>query len=197
MIDRQDEPLTNGDAHPEETESSRIDRKKRERRREIRGWVISLVAAIVIALLLRFFVFEFIRVEGPSMEPTLSTNEYVFMEKMTYRFAEPDRGDIVICKFPGRKETFVKRVIGIEGDVLEIRSGVLYVNGAASYDYYDGVMNVALGELIVPESTVFVMGDNRNHSMDSTSSSIGALGYDMILGKASFILWPPGKIDGL
>jgi len=178
-------------------EESRMDRKKKYKRREARGWIISILAAVAIALLLRFFVFEFIRVEGPSMEPTLTTNEYVFMEKVTYYFAEPQIGDIVICHFPNRSETFVKRVVGTEGDTVAITDRVLYINGSESSDYYKENVNADMPQITVPQNAVFVMGDNRNHSMDSTSASIGALPYEMILGKAVFVLWPLDQMHGL
>jgi signal peptidase I len=181
----------------DEEEQSRVMRKKEYRQREAKGWIISLAAAIVIALALRFFVFEFIRVEGPSMQPTLYTNEYVFMERVTYWFNEPQRGDIIICYFPDRTDTYVKRVIGVEGDVLEIRGGVLYLNGEPNYDYFQDPMIHELNPVTVPDNCVFVMGDNRNASMDSTDSSVGALPYRMVLGKALFVIWPFDNIHGL
>ena len=179
----------------DELRHSRMQRKKEYRRRETRGWVFSLVIAIVIALTLRFFVFEFIRVDGRSMEPTLYSDEYVFMEKVTYWFREPELGDIIICDFPGRTETFVKRVIGEEGDVLEITDGILYINGEANYDYFSDYIDSVMAPVVVPEDSVFVMGDNRNNSSDSRV--VGAITYDKILGKAVFVLWPLDQIHGL
>ena len=179
---------------------SRMERKASvasSRKREAVGWVISLVAAVAIALALRFFVFEFIRVDGESMEPTLETNEYVFMEKVTYWFEEPKFGDIIICYYPHRTETFVKRVIGTEGDTIEIRDGTLFINNEPDTTYFSGYLEHDLAPMVVPEDSVFVMGDNRNASMDSTNSSIGPLPYDMILGKALFVIWPFDKIQGL
>lgn len=176
---------------------SRMERKAAAKKRETWGWIISLIAAVAIALTLRFFVFEFIRVDGSSMEPTLYTNEYVFMEKVTYWFDEPKYGDIVICYYPQRTETFVKRVIGTGGDTIEIHDGTLYINGVADKTYYSGYLNAEMGPVVVPENSVFVMGDNRNASMDSTNSSIGALPDDMILGKALFVIWPFDKVQGL
>ena len=179
---------------------SRMQRKTsaaNNRKRETYGWIFSLLAAVVIALALRFFVFEFIRVDGESMQPTLETNEYVFMEKVTYWFEEPKFGDIVICYYPHRAETFVKRVIGTPGDTLEIHDGTLYINGEPDTTYFSGYLEHDLETTVVPEKSVFVMGDNRNHSMDSTNSGIGTLSYDMILGKALFVIWPFDKIQGL
>lgn len=180
-------------------DNSRMERKKEYNKRETRGWIISLTTAIVVALLLRFFVFEFIRVEGSSMLPSLHTNEYVFTEKVSYRFSEPKRGDIIICSFPNMTETFVKRVIGIEGDVLEVKDGTLFINGQKNDDTrtFEETMKHDLAPITVPENTVFVMGDNRNHSHDSTDNSVGALSYDMIIGRAVFVLWPLDMIHVL
>ncbi|MGI5848953.1 MAG: signal peptidase I [Christensenellales bacterium] len=193
---KQYEPFVT-DSEEDLDQTSRMQLKKEYRKRETRGWIFSLVSAILIALLLRFFVFEFIRVDGPSMEPTLFTDEYVFMEKVTYWFSTPQRGDIIICSFPDRTDTYVKRIIGIEGDTIQIDGGVLYINGIANYDYFADIMYTDMAPIIVPENHIFVMGDNRNRSMDSSSSSVGPLSYNMILGKALFVIWPVDKIHGL
>lgn len=182
-----------------EEEQSRMQRKKENKRRETRGWIISMVLAVVVALSLRFFVFEFIRVEGESMMPTLLNNEYVFMQKVAYYFNDPKYGDIVICKFPNRSETFVKRVVGVEGDVIRITDGTLYINGEANYEHYDKETGIdhEMAELTVAEDSVFVMGDNRNHSLDSSNSSVGLLSESMLIGKAEFVLWPLNMMHGL
>jgi signal peptidase I len=183
----------------EETIESRVKRKKEYRKKETKGWIISMVLAVVIALSLRFFVFEFIRVEGQSMEPTLLDNEYVFMQKVSYYFSDPQYGDIVICSFPNRNETFVKRVVGIEGDVIRITDGTLYINDEANYEHYDKATGIDhdMAEITVAEDSLFVMGDNRNHSMDSSNSSVGVLSEDMVLGRAEFVIWPLNMIHGL
>jgi len=151
---------------------------------------------VIVALGLRFFVFEFVRVDGDSMQPTLQTDEYVFMERVTYWFSEPRRGDIVICLYPNRTDTYVKRVIGEAGDEIRITGGVLYINGEPNTDYFNEPM-YDMEPVMVPDDHVFVMGDNRNASMDSTNSSVGPLPYEMILGKALFVIWPFDKISGL
>ena len=183
----------------EDTGESRVTRKKQYKKHEMRGWIISMVLAVVIALSLRFFVFEFIRVEGQSMEPTLQSNEYVFMQKVSYYFTSPQYGDIVICSFPNRAETFVKRIVGVEGDVIRITNGTLYINGEANYEHYEKAQGIDhdMAEITVAQDSVFVMGDNRNHSMDSSNSSVGVLDEDMVLGRAEFVLWPLNMIHGL
>ena len=182
-----------------ETEESRMKRKNEYKKKETKNWIISIVLAVVIALSLRFFVFEFIRVDGESMIPTLLDEEYVFMQKVTYYFREPQPGDIVICKFPNRTDTFVKRVVAVEGDVVSITEGILYINGEPNYDFYDKNigMDHSMEEITIPKDSLFVMGDNRDHSMDSSNSSVGTLTDDMVLGKAEFVIWPLNMMHGL
>lgn len=174
---------------------SRVESKKQYRRHETKMWVISLVAAVVIALTLRFFVFEFVRVDGPSMEPTLYSEEYVFMERVTYWFRTPERGDVVVCLFPGSSATYIKRVIGLPGERVKVEDGTLYIDGAANYDYFSGRMREDFAETTVPEMSVLVMGDNRNDSEDSRM--VGPIAYKDIIGRAVSVIWPFDKINGL
>jgi len=167
----------------------------KSKKREILGWIISISAAVVIALGLRFFVFEFVRIDGPSMEPTLYTNEYVVMDKISYRFSPPARGDIVISSYPDHSHPLAKRIIGVAGDTLSIQDGVLYVNGEENSRYFTDIMNEDFDEITVPADTVFIMGDNRNVSKDSRS--VGAVPVDKILGRAVFVIWPPAQMHGL
>lgn len=182
---------------------SRMAQKKKYKeynKREVRGWVLSVLIAVVIALGLRFFVFEFIRVDGPSMEKTLYTNEYVFMERVTYWFRTPEYGDIVICSFPNSTDSFVKRVIGTPGDKIKVTDGTLYINGAANYDhynYFNEPIDNDMDEITVPDDCVYVMGDHRNQSRDSRDPGVGPIPYNKIAGRALFVIWPIDKIHGL
>jgi signal peptidase I len=175
-----------------------IQRNKKEyRKREAKVWTISIAAAFIIALFLRFFVFEFIHIKGPSMQPVLYKDEYVFMEKVSYWFSAPKRGDIIVCSFPDSKDSYIKRVVGLPGDSIKVEGGVLYINGTPDYDYFKGYISRGLEETIVPEDCVIVMGDNRNDSIDSRYPNVGPIPYDMIQGKAAFIIWPLEKIHDL
>ncbi len=166
-----------------------------EKRKEMRGWAICMTAAVAIALMLRLFVFEFVSISQSSMEPTLYSDNYVFMERVTYWFSKPAFGDVVICDFPGSTAAYVKRVIGVEGDTLEVKDGVLYINGKPDKTYFDGYINTPMPKTTVPEGCVFVMGDNRNVSVDSRT--VGPIKLSMIHGKALFVLWPLDQIHGL
>jgi signal peptidase I len=170
---------------------------KKYRKRQAMGWVITLFAAIIIALALRLFVFEFIRVDGLSMMPVLCDDEYVFMERVSYWLNAPRRGDIIVCSFPDSKDSYIKRVIGLPGESVKVERGVLYIDGMPNNDYFSGVHNEDTKECIVPENCVMVMGDNRNDSADSRKSYIGPIPYDKIQGKADFIIWPFDKAHGL
>lgn len=183
----------------EESQGSKPDAqlKKEYRKRETIGWIISLTAAVIIALALRFFVFEFVFVDGESMQPVLYSNEYVFMERVSYWFDAPKRGDIIVCSFPDSKDSFIKRVIGLPGDIIKVENGVLYINGTPNYDYFKEYINKGLEETVVPDDCVIVMGDNRNESLDSRYTTVGPIPYGKIQGKAIFIVWPFDKIHGL
>ncbi len=175
--------------------ATRMGIKAEEKRSETRGWILSLTIAVTVALLLRLFVFEFVSISQSSMEPTLYSNNYVFMERVTYWFHEPAYGDVVICAFPNSSATFVKRVIGVEGDELEVKNGTLYINGQADKTYFSDDIADSLPPTVVPDNCVYVMGDNRNVSVDSRC--VGALPLNMIKGKALFVIWPLDRIHGL
>lgn len=187
---RQNGMLTDNDQS-----TTRMTLKAEEKRSETRGWIISMTIAITIALMLRLFVFEFVSISQSSMEPTLYSHNYVFMERVTYWFQTPEYGDVVICAFPNSSATYVKRVIGVQDDTLEVKDGVLYINGEADKTYFSDYIESTLPETVVPEGCVYVMGDNRNVSMDSRS--VGPLRTDMIMGKALFVIWPLDQIHGL
>jgi signal peptidase I len=175
--------------------ATRAELKAEVKRSETRGWIISMTIAVTIAVLLRLFVFEFVSISQTSMEPTLYSNNCVFMERVTYWFAKPEFGDVVICEFPNSGATYVKRVIGVQGDTLEIKDGVLTINGQPDKTYFSDDMTCTLPSTVVPEGCVYVMGDNRNVSVDSRS--VGPLKLSMIMGKALFVIWPLDQMHGL
>ena len=174
--------------------------RKTRRTRDIISMVITLVAAFLIAMFLRSFVFVFATVDGPSMLPTLETGEKIFVTRYTYYFQEIERGDIVVCDFPSESypDHYVKRVIGLGGEKVSIKNGVVYINGEAlSEDYILSPPIDDMEETVVPEGCVFVMGDNRNNSTDSRKSYIGPINKKLIIGKARCILFPFSKFGTL
>lgn len=131
-----------------------------------------------------------IRVDGDSMEPTLVSGEYVIVSRLSYRLSTPQRGDIIVFHFPrDPKEEYIKRVIGLPGDDVEISSGNVYINGyILNENYLDVKMNY-IGTWHVPAGQLFVLGDNRNNSSDS--HDWGTVPMDYVVGKAIVVYWPP------
>ena len=202
--------ITAGAVAEETTGKGKKNKKEKVKRSvgmEILSWVLTLLVAVVAALVIRSVIFEPVRVDGHSMDDTLADREIMFVSKFDYSstwfcfpwqsdeakenaprltlFGNPKRFDVVICRYPDRGDTnFVKRVVGLPGDTVELREGYLYVNGE-KYDepyindeYRTGHLN-SFGPYEVPEGKYFVMGDHRNNSNDSRS--IGPIERSMII----------------
>ncbi|HEY70582.1 MAG TPA: signal peptidase I [Anaerolineae bacterium] len=135
-----------------------------------------------------------IRVEGNSMEPSLHDGEFVVVNRLSMYWQEPRRGDIVVFHFPlDRTRRYIKRVIGLPGDVVSIQDGVVYINGIELNEPYIAETPKYTGEWEIGLSEVFVLGDNRNASSDS--QNWGNLDQDDIIGKAVLVYWPPREIS--
>src|SRR5271157_3333394 len=140
-------------------------------RHELRSWTRDLAVALGLALVIIIFLYQPVKVEGTSMAPLLSDQERIFINKFVYRFAAIERGDVVVFWYPlDRSKSFIKRVIGLPGDTLEMRQGTLYVNGNVVPEpyvplRYEDFSN--FGPVSVPKDSYFVMGDHRISSNDS------------------------------
>lgn len=155
--------------------------------------LVEIIQTISLALLLFLainLVSARIRVDGQSMEPAFRDGDYVVVNRLAYRLGEIERGDVVVFPFPmNREDDLIKRVIALPGDRISMEEGQLYVNGVTlQEDYLREPPRGNLQELIVPDSHVFVMGDNRNDSSDSRNW--GPLAVEEIIGKAVFRYFP-------
>lgn len=182
-------------------------REKKSMWQEIFEWVQAIVVAFVIAMFLRTFVFTLVDVSGSSMVPTLHDNDKLFVWRMG---SEYKPGDIIIFR-PALSENtpYVKRVIATEGQTVDIRYNVMkdyaevYVDGVKlEEDYINEKINAShVGDMsypcVVPENSLFVLGDNRNNSSDSRVSYVGMVNLDSVIGKAKCRLWPFNAIGGL
>ena len=161
-------------------------------RRELRSWGRDLVIALSLAIVIIIFFYQPVKVEGTSMTPLISDQERIFINKFVYRFEPIERGDVVVFWYPlDRTKSFIKRVIGLPGDVVEIRSGVVFVNGKSLWEPYVPTEAADLGNLtplVVPDGEYFVMGDHRTSSNDSRI--FGPVPRKFIYGKAVFAYWP-------
>lgn len=134
-----------------------------------------------------------VRVESISMQPNLNEGEFVVVNRLAYRWDEPQRGDIIVFRFPGNQQKrYIKRVIGIEGDFISIQDGQVSINGLSLDEPYIAAAPTYVGEWVVGSGSVFVLGDNRNNSNDS--KNWGTLEEDAIIGKAILVYWPPTEI---
>jgi signal peptidase I len=131
-----------------------------------------------------------IRVDGYSMEPTLHDGEFVIVNKLAYRIGSPDRGDVIVFRYPRDPEQeYIKRIIGLSGDTIKIVNGSVYVNEALIDEPYVASAPRYQSEWVVPDDSFFVLGDNRNNSSDS--HNWGPVPVENVIGKALFVYWPP------
>lgn len=199
--------------------------------KEIWEWVYTLAIAVAIALLIKGFIFDVVKVDGSSMYPTLIDNDRLIVTKLGYT---PHQGDIIIldsnykdrekyydrlaeendeeklsfiekltasASLPSslKKKYYVKRVIALPGQTVDLVDGKVYIDGEL-YDepYYDGsttsIDATVEYPMTIDEDCVFVMGDNRNHSKDSRSSDLGQVPYKAVLGKSQLRIWPLNAI---
>ena len=153
---------------------------------------VYILIVVLTALTIRAFIAEPIRVDGDSMIPTLINNEDMLVEKVSYWFTDPQRGDMVICFYPGYTESCVKRVIGLPGETVAVKDGVIYIDGTAIDEsaYWSGNIIGEVGPITVGARQVFVVGDNRNGSKDSRNPSVGCIPYGKVVGRVIAVVWP-------
>src|SRR5580698_11551351 len=168
-------------------------------RGELRTWTRDLAIALGLVLVIMIFLYQPVKVEGTSMAPLLSDQEHIFINKIVYRFEQIDRGDVVVFWYPlDRSKSFIKRVVALPGETIEIRAGNVYVNGRELPDQYvpsgylDGSNYPARR---MPQGEYFVMGDHRDSSNDSRV--FGSVPRSYIYGKAVFAYWPVDHFGSL
>jgi signal peptidase I len=164
----------------------------------IAHWARDLMISVVLAIFVILFIYQPVKVEGTSMMPTLDDQERIFINKFVYRFhfGSIDRGDTVVFWFPGDpSKSYIKRVIGMPGDRVEVVDGKVIVNGQALVENYvppEFRDQSEMSARVVPEDEFFVLGDHRSSSNDSRAWGMVPRRY--IYGKAVFIYWPLDKM---
>jgi signal peptidase I len=185
---------------------------------------VLVLAALVIAVLLRTLVVQVFFIPSSSMVPTLAVDDRIIVEKVSYRFREPERGDVVVFAglgapvqtsddplpmrvfaglgrlvgvIPPDPSDLVKRVVGLPGDEVAIVDGVLRIDGVPLDEgYLDGPAPGDFGPVVVPDDALFFLGDNRRNSADSRGS-LGFVARDRVIGRALAVVWPPGNARSL
>jgi len=152
----------------------------------------TIIPAVVIAFLLTHYVGQKTIVLSQSMEPNLYADQQIIVDKVTYHFRTPERGEIVVIDVPESEIPYIKRVVGLPGETLEIKDNRVWIDGVVlSESYLAEVYQCNYGPVQIPEDHIFVMGDNRNNSRDSRY--IGPVALDQVLSRAWMRVWPLEK----
>jgi signal peptidase I len=192
---------------PSPPQHKRGRRKPRSSVRSAVEWVAVIVGALVVALVVKTFLFQAFYIPSASMEPTLRKGDRVLVNKLSYDLHDLHRGDIVVFELPPEKvgadgiKDLIKRVIGLPGETIETREGIVYINDKKIDEPYlpDGVTTnkPPIPRQVVPDGHIFVMGDNRDNSADSRYATRGPIPIDTVVGRAFVQVWPPSRAGGL
>jgi signal peptidase I len=177
---------------------------ERARVRSIVEWVSVIVGALVVALVVKTFLFQAFYIPSESMQPTLDVGDRVLVNKLSYDLHDVNRGDVVVFELPADQvgadgiKDLIKRVVGLPGEVIESRDGVVYVDDRRLDEPYllEGASpGPEIERQTIPDGFVYVLGDNRDNSADSRTR--GPIPIDTIVGRAFVLVWPPTEITGL
>ncbi len=168
--------------------------------RELLGWVLYIIIIIGLTYFIVTYIGQRTSVSGSSMEPMLSDGDNLIVDKISYRFNDPERFDIIVFPYQYEENTYyIKRIIGLPGETVQIIDGYTYINGellesdvyGAEVMEYGGIAEEAI---TLGANEYFVLGDNRNHSADSREPSVGVLTRDMLMGRAWVRIFPFDKV---
>ena len=167
--------------------------------KELSGWLLYIVLIIALTWTVVTFVGQRTEVRGSSMETTLSDKDQLIVDKMTYRFRDPKRYDIVVFPYQYQDNTYyIKRIIGLPGETVQILSGMVYIDGMRLDEHYGNEImenpGIAEEPLTLGEDEYFVLGDNRNNSSDSRASDVGLIHRKDLIGRAWIRVWPLSQI---
>lgn len=167
--------------------------------RELFGWLIFIAIVVAVSYAVVTFVGQRTQVSGESMETTLSDGDQLIVDKISYRFRDPKRYDIVVFPYRYEKNTFyIKRIIGLPGETVQIVDGYVYINGQILGEQYGSALiedpGLAAEPITLGADEYFVLGDNRNNSQDSRTANVGNIHRDELIGRAWVRLWPFDKI---
>ena len=167
--------------------------------RSLGGTLLYLLVIVLLTWVIVTFVGQRTKVDGHSMEPTFSDGDNLIVDKLSYRFREPERYDIIVFPYQHAENTYyIKRIIGLPGDTVQVIDGYVYINGKKLDEHYGAEVmedpGIAAEPIKLGDDEYFVLGDNRNHSSDSRVASAGVLTRDMLIGRAWVRIYPFNKI---
>ena len=167
--------------------------------KELLGWIVYIAVIIGLTWLIITFVGQRTRVSAHSMEATLHDGDNLIVDKLSYRFRDPKRFEIIVFPYRHKENTYyIKRIIGLPGETVQVKDGYVYIDGEKLDENYGlEVMEdagIAAEPIELGEDEYFVLGDNRNHSSDSRDPSVGILHRDELIGRAWIRIWPLDSI---
>ena len=163
--------------------------------KELMGWIVYIIIIVALAWVIITFVGQRTQVSGHSMETTLSHGDQLIVDKISYRFRDPDRYDIVVFPYQYEEKTYyIKRIIGLPGETVQIVDGYVYIDGQQLDEHYGNEVMLDPGTAEEPvtlgDDEYFVLGDNRNNSQDSRAANVGVIHRKDLLGRAWIRIWP-------
>ena len=167
--------------------------------RSLGGTLLYLLVIVLLTWVIVTFVGQRTKVDGHSMEPTLSDGDNLIVDKLSYRFRDPERYDIIVFPYQHAENTYyIKRIIGLPGETVQVIDGYMYINGKKLDEHYGAEVmedpGIAAEPIKLGDDEYFVLGDNWNHSSDSRVASVGVLTRDMLIGRAWVRIYPFNKI---
>ena len=171
-------------------------RRKHRRKSAFRAfvsWLRLLAVIVILGFIVRTFVAVPVVVAGQSMADTYNDGDIVLVTRFDYLFGTPERGDVVLCEVDGRDGMYVKRVVGLPGDYVEITNGMISINGEPLHETYVTYASSETMSVQLNKDQYMVLGDNRADSYDSRETDIGMLSADDFVGKVRMGIWPLGK----
>ena len=179
-------------------DKKKVEEKEYSLKREIISTVVYLMAVVALTFLFVQYVGQRTHVNGDSMNATLEDGDNLIVDKISYRFTDPDRFDIIVFPYQYQEKTYyIKRIIGMPGETVQVKNGEVYINGEVLDESYGKEMmkyaGIASDPITLGEDEYFVLGDNRNNSSDSRDPSVGNIKEDQIIGKAFIRIWPLNK----
>ena len=163
--------------------------------KELMGWIVYIIIIVALAWVIITFVGQRTQVSGHSMETTLSHGDQLIVDKISYRFRDPDRYDIVVFPYKYEENTYyIKRIIGLPGETVQIIDGYVYIDGQQLDEHYGNEVmldpGIAEEPVTLGDDEYFVLGDNRNNSQDSRVANVGVIHRKDLLGRAWIRIWP-------
>lgn len=163
--------------------------------KELMGWIVYIIIIVALAWVIITFVGQRTQVSGHSMETTLSHGDQLIVDKISYRFRDPDRYDIVVFPYQYEEKTYyIKRIIGLPGEMVQIVDGYVYIDGQQLDEHYGNEVmldpGIAEEPVTLGDDEYFVLGDNRNNSQDSRAANVGVIHRKDLLGRAWIRIWP-------